>query len=202
LESYFNEEDYIKEEVIIDITKANIFALPVVALLVIVFGIPYYLLWHERALDGIRNFGFSGILFRDLFFFLTLIVGIVLHELIHGVFFAIFTKHKFKSIKFGFMPASKLFTPYCHCKEPLKINQYRICGIMPLIILGIIPAIISLFTGNLFLFCIGIFFTAAAAGDVLIIQKTLKEEKDSLLFDHPSEAGYYIYRLKNKESNT
>lgn len=202
MESYFNEEDYLKEEVIIDITKANGFALLVLIVPLLVFGIPYYLIWHGQLLDIIRNSGSMGSLFGSLFFFLALIVGIVLHELIHGVFFAIFAKHKFKSIKFGIMPASKLFTPYCHCKEPLKINQYRVGGIMPLIILGIIPAIISLFNGNLFLFCIGIVFIMAAGGDILIIQKTLKEEKDSLIFDHPSEAGYYIYRLKNKESNT
>jgi hypothetical protein len=38
-----------------------------------------------------------------------------------------------------------------------------------------------------------------ASADVLVLQKTLKETKDSLIFDHPSEVGYYLYRLKNNE---
>lgn len=188
-----NYDNYIKEEVLIDITRANIFGIIMFIPVLIIFGVPYMLLWHENLANDIRAGNISLILA------VVLIVGIILHELIHGVFWAAFTKEGFKSIKFGIMPASKLFSPYCHCKEPLKLNHYRLGAIMPLVILGIIPAIIAICIGNLFWFCVGIFFIIAACGDILIFIKTLKEKNDSLLYDHPSEAGYYIYRLKISE---
>jgi hypothetical protein len=67
---------------------------------------------------------------------------------------------------------------------------------MPMIIQGIIPAIISIIIGSTDLLFWGILFIVAGAGDILMFLKTLKEKKDSWLFDHPSEAGYYIYRKK------
>ena len=194
MEEYI-EENYIKEEVIINLSWANVFVLIVLVVALIIFGIPYLLIWQETVVNDIHASSYS------LIFFLALVFGIVLHELIHGIFWAAFTKEGFKSIKFGIMPASKFFSPYCHCKEPLKLNHYRLGAIMPLVILGIIPTIISICIGSLFIFGLGVFFISSACGDILIFKKTLKEKKDSLLFDHPSEAGYYIYRLKSNESN-
>ena len=195
----FFDKDYIKEEVIFNIIWANIFGIVVLVIAIVIFGVPFYLLWNnnivrldnptaqERIIVAVRNF---------VVFFSMLLIGTVLHELIHGFFFSIFAKNKFKSVKFGIMPANKLFTPYCHCKEKLKISQYKIAVIMPLIILGIIPAVISLINGNILLIFLGIIFIGGAAGDILIFLKTLKEKKDSWIFDHPSEVGFYIYRKK------
>ncbi|MGQ0828185.1 MAG: DUF3267 domain-containing protein [Bacteroidota bacterium] len=119
-------------------------------------------------------------------------MGIVLHELIHGIVWSRFTKDGFRSIKFGVL--WKMLTPYCHCKEPLKVSQYITGVIMPAIILGVVPAIISIVIGNIGLLVFGIFFTMVAVGDFLIINLLRKENKDSLVLDHPSEAGFFIYR--------
>ena len=185
--------NYEKEEVKINVVWANVFAIIMIIPVIIIFGIPYVFIWKETLVNDIVASSYS------LRFWLALIGGIILHELIHGSFWAIFTKEGFKSIKFGIMPASKLFSPYCHCKEPLKLNHYRLGAIMPLMILGIIPTIISICIGSLFLFALGIIFITAAGGDILLFQKTLKESKDSLIFDHPSDVGYDIYRLKSNE---
>jgi hypothetical protein len=196
------EENYTKEKVIVNIIWANLFGLIVLIIALIIFGIPYLLLWHDSILNV--NFVFYNIS-RDKLLLsliniglncLILLLGIILHEFIHGIFFAIFSENKFKSVKYGIMPAEKLFSPYCHCEEILNINHYQIAIIMPLILLGIIPAIVSIFTGNTLLAFWGIIFIVAASGDILISIKTLKEKKDSLIFDHPSEAGYYVYKLK------
>jgi hypothetical protein len=58
--------------------------------------------------------------------------------------------------------------------------------------LGAFPALLSFITGNVLIF--GIFFTMAAFGDFMIIFMLLKENKNSLVLDHPSEVGCYIYR--------
>ena len=52
------EENYIKEEIIINIILANIFGIIVLIIALIIFGIPYFLFWHENILNintNIRN---------------------------------------------------------------------------------------------------------------------------------------------------
>lgn len=87
-----------------------------------------------------------------------------------------------------------MLTPYCHCKEPLNVRQYIIGAIAPAILLGIVPSIVAIMIGNPGLLLFGMFFTIAAAGDILIINLLRKENSSDLVQDHPSEAGCYIYR--------
>ena len=119
-------------------------------------------------------------------------LGIAVHELIHGIAWAIFAKNGFKSMKFGVM--WKLLTPYCHCKDALKVKEYIFGAIAPAILLGILPAIVAIFNGSISLLIFGMFFTMAACGDFLIINLIRKENWDDLVEDHPTEAGCYIYR--------
>lgn len=127
-----------------------------------------------------------------LLIFGILILGILLHELIHGITWAKFAKEGFKSIKFGIL--WKMLTPYCHCKEALKVRHYIIGAITPAIIMGIVPSIIAIMIGSFELLIFGMFFTMAAGGDFLIINLIRKENNSDLVQDHPSEAGCYIYR--------
>jgi hypothetical protein len=189
----FIEENYIKEEKTVNLVWANIFGFIVLAVAVLLFGIPFCLVWSEKFV-GFEIINPLSAISLLLFFPL-----VVIHELIHGILFSIFSKHKFHSVQFGIMPANKLFTPYCHCGEKLKIKHYRIALLMPLVITGIIPTIISLFFGNALLFFWGIIGIMAGSGDLLIFFKTIKEKKDSWIFDHPTEAGYFIYKPINKE---
>jgi hypothetical protein len=205
MKTSFLEENYVKEQVIINIIWANIFAIIVFAIAIILFGIPFYLFWYQGyPVSSIVSANTTiSLLERIRIVAIALLImmpGIIAHELIHGVVFAIYSENKFKSVKFGIMPASKLFTPYCHCNEVLNIRHYRIGIIMPLILLGIIPAIISIFIGNIFVLFWGILFTMAGGGDILIFIKALKEKKDSWILDHPTEAGYYVYKQISKEN--
>ena len=116
---------------------------------------------------AIRSYYAHGAIINLFIIFIILIFGIVLHELIHGITWAKFAKAGFKSIKFGIL--KEMLTPYCHCKEPLKVKHYIFGAITPAIITGIIPAITAIFTGNLWLLIFGMLFTMAAAGDFMII---------------------------------
>ncbi|MEI3523510.1 MAG: DUF3267 domain-containing protein [Anaerotignum sp.] len=78
---------------------------------------------------------------------------IVVHEAIHGLFWSFFAKNKWKSISFGIMWNS--LTPYCTCQEELTKGQYAIGGVMPCVLLGIVPAIAAIFLGSLPLFWVG-----------------------------------------------
>jgi len=189
-----NEENYDKEKMAINIIRANIFGVIILISAIIIFGIPYFLLNYK----GISTFsvfpGIENFFIRALIIVLIFIPGIIFHELIHGIFFAMFSKNKFKSVKFGIMPKEKLFSPYCHCKEIIKVNHYKIAAIMPLIILGLIPAGISLIIGNFLLLWFGIIFISAGCGDLLMVMKMIKEKSDALIYDLPDDAGFIVYR--------
>lgn len=192
-------ENYKEKKLTIDLKKANIYSLKILLYSCVVFLIPYVFLWqYQFSFENftatfkrlIEKYTFlSG--FIPLFF---IVLGIVLHELIHGLTFLPFCKNGFKSIKFGFL--KQYFTPYCHCKEPLKLKYYRIGVIMPAIILGFLPSVWAIVTGNFYLLCFGIFFIMGAAGDFMILMTLKNENPEDLVLDHPSEAGCFVYTAK------
>lgn len=69
---------------------------------------------------------------------------------------------------------------------------------MPAIILGFIPALISILTGLAGLLFFGFIFTLGATGDFLIINLIRKEPASNWVIDHPSEAGYFILKFSGK----
>lgn len=194
-----NIENFKKEKITFDIVMANIYAVLMIVPIAIVYGVPFYFLWS----DIFTKEAFVNVLDNPLGTYVssTLIVfilGIIVHELIHGITWAIFADKGFKSIKFGVM--WKMLTPYCHCKEPLLIKQYLLGAIMPAIILGVIPAVISMFTGSIALLVFGAFFTLAAGGDFIMVNLLRNEKMNDLVQDHPSEMGCYIYREKGDDN--
>lgn len=187
-------ENYTKEKLTVNLVWANLFGVLILLPIVLLYGIPYYLLWHAK-IDF--NHLFDGLVpkeipFGGLYVLGILIIGIIVHELIHGITWSLFTKNGFKSIKFGVL--WKMLTPYCHCKEPLKVRHYIFGAITPAFFLGLVPAVLAIFTGNFGLLVFGIVFTMAAAGDFLIINLVRKENMDDFVEDHPTEAGCFIYR--------
>ncbi len=182
------EENEVKgRKVTIDIMKANVFALVILVVSAIMFLVPFYLIWKDKKpidelLGSVSQWSITFILF---------IVGVVVHELIHGLTWACYAKSGWKSISFGMI--WKMLTPYCHCDEPMRIPGYMMGAMMPCIILGVIPAVVALFIGNLPLLAWGILFIASAAGDIWMTWLLTKENPKSLVLDHPSEAGFYIF---------
>ena len=184
----FNQ--FIKEKKTIDLGRANVEALLYLVFFMVIFAVPYYFIWDFK-FPKLKGQNIALIALAPLF---VLLLGIVIHELIHGIFFSLYASQGIKSIKFGIL--WKTLTPYCHCKEPLKIKHYIIALLAPLLFVGIIPSIISLIIGNGFLLVLGIFFSAAAAGDLMIYFLIRKENPEDYVQDHPSEAGYFIFRKK------
>lgn len=197
-----NLEDYKKELLIFDLVKINLYGIFSFIPVIIIYGIPYYYyLWHQTTtIESLKKLTISTNLVEYSFLFsfsilIILIIGIILHELIHGITFSFFTKKGFKSIKFGVI--WKMLTPYCHCVEPLLVKHYVLGGIMPAIILGFLPFVYSLIFGNLFWLTFAFFFTIAAIGDFIIIFMLRNEDKNSMVLDHPSEIGCFVYRKNN-----
>lgn len=119
-----------------------------------------------------------------------ILLGIVLHELIHGFSWMIFGKKPFSTIKFGFQ--WKTLTPYAHLTEPVEINAYRIGALMPGLLLGILTYSWSLVLGNGDLFWFSLVHTSAAGGDWLILWLLRNIKAGMQVADHPTNAGCYV----------
>jgi hypothetical protein len=175
-----------KTDLSISMNKATlysfVFALPIAFL----FGWLYSLRWGFAEL----MLGFD-VFFSNLFlFFFSFILGIIVHELIHGFTWMIAAKKPLNAIKFGFQAST--LTPYAHCKEPMNVNAYRIGAFMPGLLLGIVPSLIAILIGNGWVIAFGIVFTTAAGGDFVILWLIRNVSKDKLVEDHPTQAGCYI----------
>ncbi|UIR56395.1 DUF3267 domain-containing protein [Sphingobacterium sp. SRCM116780] len=191
-----NLDNYKKDELTINPGKAQILGILYAVPFVLLFASIYYLVWGSSILEN------PFIYFKNVFGNASLliivggmIVGIVLHELIHGITWSQFAKNGLQSMKFGVI--WKYVTPYCHCKEPLLLKHYIIGALMPAIILGFIPSIIAILLGHYGLLVFGLFFTFAAGGDFMMTNLLRKEPMNNLVQDHSSVIGCYVYRLKN-----
>lgn len=178
------EEGYVPNHITMSVATANIFAfvaaLPIIIPLLVVF----FLVWQEGAI-GLFDFIIAYLLF---------FVFIVIHELIHGITWSFFAKNGWKSIRFGFI--CKYLTPYCHCSEPMKKRAVIIGGLMPTVVLGIMPAIIAIISGSLWLMLTAVLMIFGGGGDILMSYKLLcyKSDSDDILFmDHPYEIGTAVF---------
>lgn len=120
----------------------------------------------------------------------SLIIGVPLHELIHGLSWAYFGKKPLRDIKFGFQLAT--LTPYAHSKVPLPARAYRLGALMPALLLGVVPYLIGLATGRGWFIIFGLLYIFAAGGDIVVYWLIRKINADSLVEDHPSRAGCYV----------
>lgn len=176
--------------------QANLYSLVFLIPLILLIAVPYYVLWPEQfSKQSIRAYldAREMMTFTDIIIgFLVIIAGIVIHELLHGFVWSMYTKKGWKSISFGIV--WKYLTPYCHCSEPLLLRPYRIGSLLPAIVLGIIPSMIAIAAGNIWLIAFGFFFTFAAGGDFLILWLIRNEKATTMVQDHPDKIGCIIQK--------
>jgi hypothetical protein len=192
----------------INILKANLLSL---GLLVVVAGILiplYYWIWGTISIDN----SFFVEFVRWALDYFNIVVGSIVavlcgaimpilsitlllfipHELIHGITWMIVAKCKWSDIKFGVM-WKKFCTPYCHCKISMTVSQYRLALLMPLIVLGILPSLLSLVIGSSLLLFYGILGTVSAVGDIMMAWLLRKESSIAKIYDHPSAAAFFLF---------
>ena len=89
-----------RREYTITFNQANFYSLIFIIPILIIYGIPYYLIW---GMAGLKNdiLLISNSLTDIIIFFLSLVIGIIIHEFIHGIFWALKTKQGWDSIDFG-----------------------------------------------------------------------------------------------------
>lgn len=189
LKGKMESEGYEQEDLTIGITYANVMSIVLCLPIVILLAVPYMIVNEGKEMTW--SSPFEGLLVLAAFFVL-----IVVHELIHGITWAHYAPSHWKSVSFGFMV--QYLTPYCTCNEPLKKNQYIIGALMPTIILGIIPAIVSIIMGSWLLFALSALMIFGGGGDLTIVLKLLRyREKEGTIFvDHPYQCGLVAFVRK------
>ena len=183
----FLQQGYKMTNLTIGIVKANLFVM-LLAIPIMAIGILLFVWKNPIALLRPTSQG-------SLLLVLSFVVLIVVHELLHGLTWSLFSEHHFKDIEFGFM--KEFLTPYCTCMTPLSKSQYIWGALMPCIILGILPTALGILLGSSLLFWIGIIMILAAGGDIMIVIKVMafkkqSESKEILVYDHPTQAGSVI----------
>lgn len=188
--------NYIKKTITFTIEEAAHLYIRLMGILLIVVVVPFIIVHFQAFSFYFSNFIWWTFL-RDIFLFIfSIFIGIILHEAIHGITWALFVKERLRAIKFGFM--KEHLTPYCHCKGYLKVKHYIAGAIMPAILLGILPTIWAFIAGNVLFLFLGVYFIIAASGDFLIIYFLRNEDYNSYVKDHASLPGCIVYKTNEQ----
>lgn len=169
-------------EVTIGGAKLNIYSLVIILPFWAIAMVLYYLIWGSDTIDTPMN--------QSLLLLIVVLVGIVLHELIHGFFFSFFAKSGLKSISFGVLWSALAF--YCHCDEPLRVWQYRLTLLMPTIILGFLPFVYGLLMAHFFWYFVGVLFITYGVGDFMVLWMLRHFKRNDRVVDHSKKVGFYI----------
>ena len=170
-----------KRDLSISMASANIVVMFII-IPVVILQFSIFILLH-----GMKNLEPT---WNSVVLIVVILLGVVVHELIHGISWVILGHKPLSAIKFGFQ--WKTLTPYAHLKEPVDVHAYRLSGFMPGFILGILTYILSLLFGNGNLFWFSLIHTSAAGGDWLILWLIRKVQAGRQVEDHPTKAGCYV----------
>lgn len=172
------------KEKILKGAKLNLYAFLLIAPLLLISVVPF------AYLNGWQNTYFHIKTIITPVFILALLFGIVVHEALHAFTWMLLLRKGFKSIKFGFNLHS--FSPYTHCTLPMKVWQYKLGGLTPGFLMGIIPILLSFVLSSVLLNFVGFLFLWAASGDIISLFMIRKLDKNSYVLDHPDEMGFIL----------
>jgi hypothetical protein len=164
--------------------KSLIFGLPPVGL----FGGFYLLIWGMPRVAPARGWLFP--------FLAYCLAGIIAHEAIHGLAWVMFGTKSFSTIRFGIN--LKALTPYAHVTVPMKAGAYRLGAAAPAVLLGVLPSVCGIILGNALMTLLGMIFTAAAGGDLLVLWLIRHVPAGAMVEDHPTNAGCFVFEDETK----
>lgn len=188
----FVPENYEKIDVGWKITALNgiLLFLGLFAVSVAIFAVPFFII-HAEITQAFRyDFVGTALDLPIVFAFPTIIGGLIVHEFIHGLFYSFYCKDGFKSIKFGLDKQS--LSVYAACMEVIPTSKFLIGLTMPMIIVGIVPAVISIFIGSVPLLVFGLVFTGMSAGDMHIVSKIHKNNRSTWFHNYE----FLLYKPK------
>lgn len=174
---------YMAKDVTISPGRATVLGCLCALPFVLLFGVVYRLFFLERA----HLLELGGVSFY-LMFLAVIAVSVVLHELLHGIGWAIASRLGWKVVRF----TVSAMMPNCACQAALSKKAY-LCGVLaPFTVLGLGSILfVCAYPGTVSLLALMVNFVAAGA-DLLIALKVFREGP-CLIVDHPTQAGYIAY---------
>jgi hypothetical protein len=189
--------------VVIELAEIPRNSLRILAILAFMVILPFFII-HPDAIQNniilelrpLLETSIFSMAFRMLWvaavFLIAVMLGIVLHEAIHALFFSFYLSSKYQGVKFGFDEQHGI--PFVHLKEPISVLGFRVGAIMPMILLGVIPAALGVYYGSISLTAYGIIFIISASGDLLLIARTAGIPHEYMLKDMPDAIGFEIIK--------
>ena len=177
-----------------DMAKANFYALGLMVPIVVIYLLIYAAIYGTIAMGNDLLAFFSN----ELVFLGSLVLGTVIHELLHAVSWSWLDGIAWNNIHFGFK--WKSLTPYVHCPKPVEVNNYRWGVAMPGLILGVLPYLIALAFQIEWLYGFGLIFTLVAGGDMIMLWLLRDVEGGELVQDHPDLMGCKVLAADSAES--
>lgn len=185
---------YERHDVTTSLLKANILGVLLTLPFIAAFAAGYY---FRNGGFGIRKMLHD----QPVMYFVSLAIIIIsmiplaaVHEFIHGSSWALGAENGRSDIEYGYQ--KETFTPYCYCRSPLSKPIYIFGSLMPMMTLGVLLGIISIFTGSLIVLAIAALQTMGGAGDILVSSMLMLYKtsgKDVVLMDHPNECGLIVF---------
>ena len=174
---------YREKDVTISSGKAMVLGVACALPFVVIFGLSYRLVLIGRA----HLLEIGGLSFY-LLFAAIIVVSVFLHELLHGVGWALASRRGWGVVGFNI----SALMPSCACKAALTRGQYLVGVLLPFLVLGTGSAVfLFLYPGTVSVLTMAVNFVAAGA-DLLIALRAARE-RGALIADHPTEAGYSAY---------
>ena len=182
LQAGLKASGYRERDVTIPSGKAMILGIVCALPFIIILGLLYRFLLIERAhLSEVGGISFY------IMFIAIIVISVVIHELLHGIGWAISSGQGWKVVRFNI----NAMMPSCACKVALKKKSYLTGVLAPFVILGLGSILFVFAFGTVSLLTLMVNFIAAGA-DLLIAVNVLREG-NCLIADHPTEAGYIAF---------
>ncbi|MDP6778547.1 MAG: DUF3267 domain-containing protein [Candidatus Latescibacteria bacterium] len=125
-----------------------------------------------------------------LVFLFAFLVGVVLHELLHGAGFIWFGKGRWKDLKFGIK--LRYMAAYATTSSPLTASAYRGAVALPGLVLGVLPLLAGMALGNGWVIMYGYTMTVCSGGDLAILWAIRKVDGSATVIDHTHRAGCWV----------
>lgn len=147
--------------------------------------LPYLVLWGKPAfLAALRAALVSPWLIPALG------LGVVAHEGLHGLGWALFGRISWREVQFGFDRLGRM--PFARCRVPLPVSAYRVGGALPALVMGVAPLLVGSVSGTGWLAVWGALFLAMASGDLLILWATRSAGAQAHILGHPGSGTHIV----------
>jgi hypothetical protein len=164
-----------KQQQVYSIGIASVFCYFVLLLMLFY---PFTVLFNSMWGEGIF------ILPKEWLYLILCLLGIAVHELIHAAFAALYSPNGFSNIKLGI---TKYLAAYCNLDEEIAVKHFRVIVIMPFLVLGVLPVIISLIFGWADILRFGLLLSAGSVGDIIMFCWLINKNGNSWVKEDSSQ---------------